>query len=122
MEKELLEKEEVVEEISCETAEELIEKTVEEPIEETVEETAEEAPKEEEPTEETNEEVKLQVNDAEEGKQFVEESGDKFELSEKKEKKSFKKIWGKFSLAILLAAFSIPVAILAYILILFFLM
>ena len=54
----------------------------------------------------------------------MEATGKKKEKPKKDEKKDnggLKKFWDKFSLAILFAAFSIPMAILAYILIVFFL-
>lgn len=119
MEKELLEKENI------EENEEVTEETVEAVVEETTEETHVD---EEAPTDEAvaHVEEELQVTEVPEAENYVEEREDPFELREEANsipiKKSFKEIWNKASALILLVAFGIPLAIIAYILIVFFLM
>ena len=123
MEKELLENEEIIEKTE-EVAEETVEATVEEATEEIpVEEPVEEAPHDEVVA---HVEEEIQVSEVPEAENYVEEREDPFKLREEansiKEKKSFKEIWNKASALILLVAFGIPLAIIAYILIVFFLM
>lgn len=120
MEKELLENEEIIEKTE-ETAEETVEAVVEETTEET--HVDEEAPTDEAVA---HVEEELQVSEVPEAENYVEEREDPFKLREEANsipiKKSFKEIWNKASALILLVAFGIPLAIIAYILIVFFLM
>lgn len=127
MEKELLENEEIIEkseEVIEETVEAVVEEATEEvPVEEPVEEPAEETPGDDAVA---HVEEEIQVSEVPEAENYVEEREDPFKLREEansiKEKKSFKEIWNKASALILLVAFGIPLAIIAYILIVFFLM
>ena len=123
MEKELLENEEIIDKTE-EVAEETVEATVEEATEEIpVEEVVDEVPADEVVA---HVEEEIQVSEVPEAENYVEEREDPFKLREEansiKEKKSFKDIWNKASALILLVAFGIPLAIIAYILIVFFLM
>ena len=124
MEKELLENEEIIEK-----TEETEEIQNSEEAEASVVEATEEAPVEDEvPADEVvaHVEEEIQVAEVPEAQNYVEEREDPFKLREEansiKEKKSFKDIWNKASALILLVAFGIPLAIIAYILIVFFLM
>ena len=144
MENELLERDEIVEEATDvaepeveaeapveESVEEIpAEEAVEAPVEEVVEETVEEAVEEtvEEPAEETEPELVIapeetvEVAEVEEKLPEKEDAeDDKFELLPEK-KKTLKDRLNSISLLLLLVAFAIPVAIIAYILITFFLM
>ena len=143
MENELLERDEIVEEATDvaepeveaeapveESVEEIpAEESVEAPVEESVEETVEVA---EETAEETAEEAEpelviapdetVEVAEVEEKLPEKEDAeDDKFELLPEK-KKTLKDRLNSISLLLLLVAFAIPVAIIAYILITFFLM
>jgi hypothetical protein len=124
MEKELLENEEIIEK-----TEETEEIQNSEEAEASVVEATEEAPVEDEiPADEAvaHVEEEIQVAEVPEAQNYVEEREDPFKLREEANsipiKKSFKEIWNKASALILLVAFGIPLAIIAYILIVFFLM
>ena len=128
MEKELLENEEIIEE-TAEIRNSECDIRNDEEAEASVVESTEETPVEEEvPGDEAvaHVEEEIQVSEVPEAQKYVEEREDPFKLREEansiKEKTSFKEIWNKASALILLVAFGIPLAIIAYILIVFFLM
>ena len=136
MENELLERDEIVEEATAvaepeveaeapveESVEEIpAEETVEAPVEEAVEETVEEPAEETEPELVVAPEETVEVAEVEEKLPEKEDAeDDKFELLPEK-KKTLKDRLNSISLLLLLVAFAIPVAIIAYILITFFLM
>lgn len=140
MENELLERDEIVEEATDVSepeveadvpveesveeipAEESVEAPLEETIEETVEETAEETAEETEPELIVAPKETVEVAEVEEKlPEKEDDEGDKFELLPEK-KKTLKDRLNSISLLLLLVAFAIPVAIIAYILITFFLM
>lgn len=136
MENELLERDEIVEEATDvaepeveaeapveESVEEIpAEETVEAPVEEAVEETVEEPAEETEPELVVAPEETVEVAEVEEKLPEKEDAeDDKFELLPEK-KKTLKDRLNSISLLLLLVAFAIPVAIIAYILITFFLM
>lgn len=128
MEKELLENEEIIEETE-EIRNSECEIRNDEEAEASVVESTEETPVEEEvPGDEVvaHIEEEIQVSEVPEAENYAEEREDPFKLREEANsiptKKSFKEIWNKASSLILLIAFGIPLAIIAYILIVFFLM